>query len=115
MKALKHLLTTTAAVPLAEGNKVHACNFADTQMLLTILIFVVANMEDLCSTGCDLLVGRPEMPPQRHAVAAHSPRVAKEGHWASNGSVVAAGFVVSILMPLGAQGRGSACQAPRPS
>ena len=94
MKALKHLLTSTAVVPLTEGNKMklrhfgHAmdmtfgplklfltCNFADTYMPLTMLIYDASNMEQLCSTRCDLLKNCPEMPPlqQMHRMVAQSP------------------------------------------
>ena len=90
MKALQHLLTSTAVVPLTEGHKMklrqfgHAldplklfltCNFADTYMPLTMTIFDGTNMEQLASKQCDLLVDRPEMPPlqQMHRAVARSP------------------------------------------
>ena len=94
MKALKHLLTSTAVVPLTEGNKMklrhfgHAmdmtfgplklfltCNFADTYMPLTMTVFDPSNMERLCETQWDLLAERPLLPALQHMhrVVARSP------------------------------------------
>ena len=94
MKALKHLLTSTAVVPLTDGNKMklrhfgHAmdmtfgplkmfltCNFADTYMPLTIIIYDSRNMEQLTDLRCNLLDNRPDMPPLQamHRVVAQSP------------------------------------------
>ena len=94
MKALQHLLSSTAVVPLTEGHKMklrhfgHALdmtfgplkllltrNFADTYMPLTMTIFDGTNMEQLASKQCDLLVDRPGMPPlqQLHRAVARSP------------------------------------------
>eukprot|EP00438_Fugacium_kawagutii_P027502 Skav205611 [mRNA] locus=scaffold460:238052:239227:+ [translate_table: standard] len=94
MKALKHLLTSTAVVPLTEGNKMklrhfgHAmdvsfgplklfltCNFADTYMPLTMVIFDPANQERWLTWTCNLLEQCLEMPPlqQMHRIVARSP------------------------------------------
>ena len=94
MKALKHLLTTTAVVPLTEGNKMklrrfgHAldmtfgplklfmtCNFADTYMPLTMVLFDPENKERLLSTTCNLFEEKPELPTlqQMHRIVAQSP------------------------------------------
>ena len=94
MKALKHLLTTTAVVPLTEGNKMklrhfgHAldmtfdplklfmtCNFADTYMPLTMVLFDPENKERLLSTTCNLFDQKPELPTlqQMHRIVARSP------------------------------------------
>ena len=94
MKALKHLLTSTAVVPLTEGNKMklrhfgHAldvtfgplklfmtCNFADTYMPLTLVLFDPRNQERLVTTECNLLEELPELPPlqQMHRIVAKSP------------------------------------------
>eukprot|EP00438_Fugacium_kawagutii_P025227 Skav230240 [mRNA] locus=scaffold1818:78429:87690:+ [translate_table: standard] len=94
MKALKHLLTSTAVVPLTEGNKMklrhfgHAmdvtfgplklfmtCNFADTYMPLTLVVFDPENQERLVTTRCNLLEELPEMPTLQdmHRIVARSP------------------------------------------
>ena len=94
MKALKHLLTSTAVVPLTDGNKMklrhfgHAmdmtfgplkmfltCNFADTYMPLTLILFDSRNMQQLTNVRCNLLQDRPDLPPLQamHRVVAQSP------------------------------------------
>ena len=94
MKALKHLLTSTASVPLTEGNKMklrhygHAmdmnfgalklfmtCNFADTYMPLTLTLYDPDNKQQLLTQRMTLLQERPSLPTLRemHRVVAESP------------------------------------------